>query len=397
MKNFFYAALFLSSSLFYSQVKFEQGYIINQKGEKIDGLIKNYDWRNNPTAIEFKQNENDKTENLQTINLNEFSVDDIKYVKAKVLIDRSSGNLQSLSNTENLNSKEEVLLLKTLVNGKISLYEYSDSNVTRFFYKKENEDIFHQLEYKEYMKYSEVEKVIKNEQYKNQLKKEFSDNIKIKDSDIEKLSYRENSLKKIFVLYNELNDTIPKNKDKNFHLYFKPGIGFSNYKILPLDNDSSIGEHNENSIVYRIGAELEYVLNFNKGKWSIISDPSFQTVKYNVNDYNRRNFEVKYSSIQIPVGIKHNMFLSQKSKIYLSGTAYYDLILSNDAIFKVDNISKKSINGNFHIAFAAGYNYDKFGIELKWGAIPYFTSPFYGDPGEVNMKGVNISLSYKIF
>lgn len=396
MKNFFYTALFLFPSLFYSQINFEQGYIINQNGEKIEGLIKNYDWKNNPTVIEFKQNKDNKAENLQTININEFSVGNIKYVKAKVLIDRSSSNLQSLSDTESLNSKEEVLLLKTLVSGKISLYGYNDSYVTRFFYKKESEDTFHQLEYKEYIKYSEFEKIIKNEQYKNQLKKEFSDNSKIKNSDIERLSYKENSLTKIFVLYNGLNNTIVESKNNNFHFYFKPGIGFSNYKILPLDNDHGTGEYKENNIIYRIGAELEYVLNFNKGKWSIISDPSFQTVKYQVNDYNRRNFEVKYSSIQIPVGIKHNMFLNQKSKIYLSGSAYYDLILGSP-VFKVDNIPAKSINGNFHVTFAAGYNYDKFGIELKWGAIPYFSSQYYGDPGEINMNGINVSLSYKIF
>lgn len=394
MKNFFYAALILFPTLFYSQINFEQGYIINQKGEKINGLIKNYDWRNNPTVIEYKQTENDKTENLQTINLNEFSVGNIKYIKAKVLIDRSSSNLQSLSGTKDLNSKEEVLLLKTLVDGKISLFGYSDTSVTRFFYKKENEDVFHQLEYKEYL---DSDRLIKNEQYKNQLKKEFSDNESITDSDIEKLYYKENSLKKIFIHYNGLNDVITKSENNNFHLYLKPGIGFSNYKILPQPGNSTIDQPKENSIIYRFGAELEYVLNINKGKWAIISEPSYQNVKYKINDYNRRNFEVKYSSIHIPFGIKHIMFLNQKSKIYVAGSLYYDLILNNERVFNVDDVFSSPRSGQLHLAFAAGYNYDKFGVEVKWGDVPYFSSAYYGHPGEINMNGVNISLSYKIF
>ncbi|WP_300691026.1 outer membrane beta-barrel protein [Chryseobacterium sp.] len=393
MKNFFYAALILFPSLFYSQINFEQGYIINQKGEKINGLIKNYDWRNNPTIIEYKQTENDKTENLQTIDLNEFSVGSIKYIKAKVLIDRSSSNLQSLSGTKDLNSKEEVLLLKTLVDGKISLYKYNDQYVTRYFYKKENEDTFNQLEYKEYL---ESDRLIKNEQYKNQLKKEFSDNGNITSSDIERLAYKENDLKKIFLNYNGLEDVNDKNKN-DFHIYLKPGVGFSSYKILTPSNDNTINEYKKNSIAYRFGVELEYVLSFNKGKWALISEPTFQSVNYKINDYNDKNFEIKYSSIQIPLGIKYNIFLNQKSKIYVVGSIFYDLILNNSKVFTVDNNSYSGGDSAFYMTFGAGYNYDKFGVEFKWGNVPTFSSAYYGHPGEINMNGVNISLSYKIF
>ncbi|UKB82796.1 PorT family protein [Chryseobacterium sp. MEBOG06] len=393
MKNFFYAALILFPSLFYSQINFEQGYIINQKGEKINGLIKNYDWRNNPTIIEYKQTENDKTENLQTIDLNEFSVGSIKYIKAKVLIDRSSSNLQSLSGTKDLNSKEEVLLLKTLVDGKISLYKYNDQYVTRYFYKKENEDTFNQLEYKEYL---ESDRLIKNEQYKHQLKKEFSDNGNITSSDIERLVYKENDLKKIFLNYNGLEDVNDKNKN-DFHIYLKPGVGFSSYKILTPSNDNTINEYKKNSIAYRFGVELEYVLSFNKGKWALISEPTFQSVNYKINDYNDKNFEIKYSSIQIPLGIKYNIFLNQKSKIYVVGSIFYDLILNNSKVFTVDNNSFSGGDSAFYMTFGAGYNYDKFGVEFKWGNVPTFSSAYYGHAGEINMNGVNISLSYKIF
>ncbi|PIF46846.1 outer membrane protein with beta-barrel domain [Chryseobacterium sp. 52] len=392
MKNLFYAALFLFPAFISSQVGFEPGYIINESGEKLNVLLKNYDWKNSPNSIEYKLNKNDKPIQLKTLNVKEFFVGNIKYFKAKTMIDRSSTNLQNLSETKEFNSKEEILLLKTLVEGKISLYKYSDGNITRYFYKRENSEIISPLEYKEYLDYNKIEK---NEKYKNQLKQEFSDNEKITASDIERLVYKENNLKNIFILYNGLDPITDEGKNKNFHIYLKPGIGFSNYKILPLVDDHTTSEYKKSNILYRFGIELEYVLNFNKGKWAIISEPTFQTVNITANDYNRRNFEIKYSSIQIPLGFKYNMFLNQKSKLYLSASFYYDLILNND-VFNVDNTSAKA-QGKTHPSFAAGYYYDKFGLELKWGAVPSFSSLYYGKPKDISMNGFNVSVSYKLF
>jgi hypothetical protein len=393
MKNLFYAALFLFPALMYSQINFEQGYIINENGEKINVLIKNNEWNNNPSIIEYKTNANDKINQAQTGSLKEFSVGNIKYLQAKVMIDRSSSNLQNLSINKDLKNNEETLLLKSLVEGKINLYKYRDGNIIRFFYKKDNEDTFHQLEYKEYLNSNRVEK---NEAYKSQLKKEFSDNEKVTDADIERLGYTENKLKNIFILYNGLDTKNVEEKGKNnFHIYLKPGVGFSNYTIREPQGMSNIGEYKKNGIAYRFGVELEYVLNFNKGKWAIISEPAFQTVNLKVNDYNRRNFEIKYSALQLPLGLKHNMFLNQKSKIYISGLLCFDLILNND-VYNVDGIST-SANGRISPTFAAGYNYDKFGVELKWGSVPYFSSLYYGQPEKLNMNGFNVSLSYKLF
>ncbi|REC59887.1 hypothetical protein DRF65_23540 [Chryseobacterium pennae] len=377
----------------YSQINFEQGYIINENGGKTNVLIKNKDWNNNPEVIEYKINGNEKINQIAAMNLKEFSVGNIKYLKAKVMIDRSSSNLDHLSITKDLKNNEEILLLKSLVEGKINLYRYNSGNITRFFYKKKNEDTFHQLEYKEYLNSNRIEK---NETYKNQLKNEFSDNSKITDTDIERLGYTENKLKKIFILYNGLDPvTAEGNGKNNFHIYLKPGVGFSNYTIHAPQGTTDIGEYKKNGIAYRFGVELEYILNFNKGKWAIISEPAFQTVNLKVNDYNRRNFEIKYSALQLPFGFKHNMFLNQKSKIYVSGLLCFELILNND-VYTVDNIST-SANGRVYPTFAAGYNYDRFGAELKWGSVPYFSSLYYGQPEKLNMNGFSVSLSYKLF
>ncbi|MDQ1161213.1 hypothetical protein QE422_001581 [Chryseobacterium sp. SORGH_AS 447] len=393
MKNLFYAALLLLSTFAYGQITFENGYFINNNGEKTDVLIKNYDWKNNPTVIEYKIKDDQTPLKIKTSDLQEFSVGDQKYVTAKVMIDRSSSKIENLSDSPNFNSKEETLLLKQLLEGKVSLYRYTDGSITRFFYKKENDNTFKPLNYKEYLVNNNL--LQKNEEYKSQLKKEFSDNEKIRAKDIDNLVYRENELMRIFKNYDDLADISSNNKN-NFHIYVKSGVGLSHYKILPPSENLSIGEKKENSIAFKAALELEYILNFNKGKWAIFSEPSFQTVKFTVNDYNRRNFRVNFSSIQIPLGFKYNMFLNQKSKIYISTALYYNLMLNKDN-FTVDNFSSKASGGLYGYSFGLGYNYDKFGAELKLGTIPNFSSSYYGAYHDMTMDGLNLSLSYKLF
>jgi hypothetical protein len=392
LKNLFYAALFLFSNFAFGQITFENGYFINDKGEKTDVLIKNYDWKNNPSIIEYKTNETGNLSQIKTSDLQEFYVGGQKYITATVMIDRSSNRIDNLSTSKNFDSNEEKLLLKLIVEGKINLYRYTDGSVTRFFYKKDDEDTYKPLDYKEYLVNNT--QIQKNEEYKNQLRKAFSDNENINAKDIEKLTYREDELKKIFRKYNNLNEVDAKT-GSNFHIYIKPGIGFSNYKILPPQDNTSIGENKSTSVLSRIAAEFEYVLNFNKGKWAIFSEPSFQAVKFTVNNYNKRNFEVKYSSIQVPLGLKYNMFLNQKSKIYVSASLYYDFVLNKDT-FTVDSFSGPTENRAYR-SFAVGYNYDKFGVELKWGAVPYFSSSYYGTYHDMTMDGFNLSVSYKLF
>ena len=37
-----------------AQISFEKGYYIDNSNQKVDCLIKNVDWKNNPTSFEYK-------------------------------------------------------------------------------------------------------------------------------------------------------------------------------------------------------------------------------------------------------------------------------------------------------------------------------------------------------
>ncbi|NOJ76422.1 hypothetical protein [Empedobacter stercoris] len=129
--------IFLFTISIHAQIRFEQGYIIDNNNQRQDVLIKNIDWLNNPKSIEYKNDETSKIE-IATINqIKEFGINNrSKYVKADVKIDRSSEELSNISNIQEPEFKEETLFLKVLIEGEASLYDYVDYNLKRFFYKK---------------------------------------------------------------------------------------------------------------------------------------------------------------------------------------------------------------------------------------------------------------------
>ena len=120
----------------YSQILFEDGYFINNSDQKIACLIKNVDWKNNPTEFEYKlaQDANIQKENIETVK--EFGIDGLsKYYRVNVKIDRSSDQIDDLNPTKNAIFSNEQLFLKVLVEGKASLFIYVNGNLKRFFYK----------------------------------------------------------------------------------------------------------------------------------------------------------------------------------------------------------------------------------------------------------------------
>ena len=136
----------------YTQIVFEKGYYINNADEKVECLIKNIDWRNNPTEFEYQLNENSEKKKVTIETVQEFGITGIsKYVRSTVNIDRSSSDVHDLSDEKKPIFKEETLFLKVLIDGKANLYEYIDGSLSRYFYNKKNTPI-EQLIHKNYQK-----------------------------------------------------------------------------------------------------------------------------------------------------------------------------------------------------------------------------------------------------
>ena len=175
----------------FAQITLDKGYYINNDNQKIECLIRNLDWANNPSSFEYKLSENSELKTITIKEVKEFGVYNFsKYQRATVNIDRSSNNTNELTSNRNVKFKEEELFLKVLVEGEAVLYSYHNGNTSRFFFKKENSEI-NQLIYKRY--FATPNQIGENNRYQQQLWNDLKCQ-KVSIKDVEKLNYKAQKL-----------------------------------------------------------------------------------------------------------------------------------------------------------------------------------------------------------
>lgn len=375
-KLFFLLTIILSLNS-YSQVSFEKGYYIDNNDQKISCLIKNLDWKNNPTEFEYKLSENSETQKTDIKSIKEFAITNAaKFIRSTVKIDRSSGNVNNLNADKNPIFSEEKLFLKVLVEGKANLYEYTDSSLKRYFYNKTDAPI-EQLIYKSYM-ISDLD-VGKNTKFRQQLWMDLNcPNFKL--SDVEKVEYKKNDLVQYFIKYsscltNELAEYAPKQKKDLFNLTIRTRLYNSS---LAIKNSMYNLRNTDFGKKTRIGfgVEAEYILPFNKNKWSIAIEPSYQSFKSekitNVKDVSGgiQKVSVDYSSIEVPLTIRHYLFLNKNAKLFVNASYIIDFALKSSVEFTRNddsNFNTLEIKSRNNPAIGIGFKQnDKYSIELRY-------------------------------
>ncbi|TGV04067.1 tRNA modification GTPase [Flavivirga rizhaonensis] len=360
----------------HSQITFEKGYYINNSNQKIECLIKNKDSRNNPTTFDYRLSE-EREEKVLTINdVKELGIYNIvKYIRFEGKIDKSSMIMSRMSNTKNPEFQKETLFLKVLIEGKASLYSYEEPNLLKFFYKNENSKIS-QLVFKNYMPVNNV--IYKNERYKQQLLNDLKcGNITM--NQIKNLEYEKNRLISFFKKYNNCNNseniTFEKKQKKDIvNLTLRPGFKNSSLKI---ENSNFRGlslrdTDFDNELGFRLGLEVELIMPYNRNKWSLIIEPTYQYYK-SEKEYSDRSvtkITVDYKSIGIPIGIRHYLFLNNNSKLFINGSAIFDLSSDSSIVFDLNGAAtaeKLEIQARPNMAFGFGYkHHDKYSLELRY-------------------------------
>ncbi|SHH08562.1 outer membrane beta-barrel protein [Flavobacterium defluvii] len=369
MKKPLLLLLFILSMHSYAQITFEKGYFIDNNDKKTECLIKNLDWRNNPTEFEYKLDEQDQSQKINITQAKEFGIYKVsKYIRQTVNIDRSRTILSELDYDKSPKFNEEKLFLKVLIEGKANLYEYENSDISRFFFKTENTPIT-QLICKSY-KISDTE-VGENNTFRNQIYTELKcENINIQS--IKYLNYTKAGLSKIFAKYNQCQNSEFTNfettqKKDLFNLTIRPGIknsSFSAKNAIYTNYNADFGS----KIGFRLGVEAEMILPFNKNKWAIIIEPTYQSYKAEDSQPNLTS-KIDYSSIELPIGIRHYFFLNNTSKIFVNAQYQIDIAIKNKASFKVTNLADDlNVDSSGGITFGLGYNYKKkYSTEFRMG------------------------------
>ena len=360
----------------YSQIIFENGYFINETGQKTECLIRNVDWFNNPIDFEYKMAQDAPVQKATIQDVKEFGITGVsKYIRALVNIDRSSNELKLLDYNRNPVFHEELLFLKVLVEGKASLFLYKDGDITKFFYKTTDSEIM-QLVYKCYL-FDDI--VATNNYFRQQL---FVD-LKCKSislNDVDDIKYVRGDLVRVFLKYNEcensgfINYESVQKKDL-FNLSVRPGI---NYSRLALSNslddfwDFDFG----GKFCFRFGVETEFILPVNKNKWSIIIEPTYQNFRL------KKEIEtitvtgggfiskINYQSVEVPIGIRHSFFFNEDSKVFANISYLFDISFKSYVEYsRTDNYVLKhmDIKPERNIVLGIGYEYkSRYSIEMRY-------------------------------
>ena len=113
--------MFLSMQC-YSQIIFENGYFIDESNQRIECLVRNMDWRNNPAGFQYKLTDSDDIIEVSIETVREFGINNVsKWVRATVNIDQSSDG-HDLSRERNPVFEEKRVFLKVLIEGRASLF-----------------------------------------------------------------------------------------------------------------------------------------------------------------------------------------------------------------------------------------------------------------------------------
>ncbi|WP_175623417.1 porin family protein [Chryseobacterium schmidteae] len=373
MKKLILFALLFIFNFHFSQAKFEIGYIIAESGERINVLIKNYDWMDNPKEFEYKISESSEVLKGNIRDIKEFGLGNSYYFKETIDIDKSSENFDFLSSTEKPEFKSETLFLKKIISGKANLFIYKEKNITRYFYSIDHSNPI-QLIYKAY-KYNDSS-IAYNTDFKTQIKNDL--NCNLSENYINSIKYQDKSLEKVFIKFNQCNDSSYIDKtDKNtkrdwFNLSVRPGINQSKFSLSSL-NRSDMNDSFDSFFSFRMGVELEFILPYNNGRWRIIAEPNFSSYKkekvtespriYAPSVFEKRT--VEYSGIQLPVGLRYYLPLNNTSQLF-TNISYTIPISGKTEINYEFNKDLYSERTGQKFEFGIGYQYlSKFSAEIR--------------------------------
>ncbi|WP_273567562.1 hypothetical protein [Maribacter halichondriae] len=222
-----------------------------------------------------------------------------------------------------------------------------------------------QLIYKQY-KATDFE-VKENNEYLNQLWNDLKCPT-IPLSEIKRLNYSKGELVRLFVKFNECNGSDFKEYSKSqsnnlFHLNLRPGI---NASALTIDSGllNNRDAQFDSKIGFRLGLEAEFVMAFNGKKWAVFVEPTYQYFEAE-KQLERYLVKASYRSIELPLGIRHYMFLNEQSKLFINGAVVLDFAINS--IFDYDTVGDLEIRSSPNLAFGFGYKMnDKLSLELRY-------------------------------
>jgi len=385
--------LILSLNVF-SQSTFVKGYFINNSNEKINCLIKNVDWLNNPTEFKYRINENSENKILTINSVKEFGVlNTFKYERHTVDIDRSGKLADELDYNKNPVFNREKIFLKVLIEGEANLYYYEDQGLVRYFFSKNIAEV-KQLISKHYL--TNVHQAKINNQFRRQLWNTLKCE-SISMNSLKKVRYRKSDLVKFFIKYNKCSNSDFVNYQKKqenkdlVNLTLRPGLRSSSLNLYAPNGNRINSVKGLTS--FRLGLEAEFILEFNNNKWALLLEPIYHQF-----NSDREASSLNQKSLEVNFGLRHYMYLKNKEvKLFVNALSYYTINF-NTQLTVGRSLIPLEVDNSLNMALGIGCKYkERFSIELRHLPTRNTLANFSELTWFTGFQSLSIVLGYSIF
>ncbi len=330
-KLFILVLILLFVNTIYGQKNYLPGYVINFKGDTINGLINYRNWDTNPQKIDFKKHVDGEINYINPAKIKEFGVVAEIYKSGIVEVDESNNDLTSLTYSKEFKYRVDTAFLQTLVQGEKSLYRYKDLKGKEHFFIGQATG-FELLQYKEYYKsVNGVKNIATNNKFIGQLCYYLRDCPEIATLTAH-IKYTESSLTNLFQEYNnctskEARFVIKKKKASN-DFGILAGLSVTKLTFKGKNNDDLVEAEYSLSKNFSFGLFFDLILQSRlQNRWSIYNELLLTTFKTGdqytkesqiENGYTKNDISLEYSYLKVNNTLRYRYFTGTNMSIFFN-------------------------------------------------------------------------------
>lgn len=294
----------------FSQNRFEKGYFLDSKGNRVECYIKNLNWSDSPTRISHKSSLDDEPQLFDVTTAKAFQV---------------NGD-----------------------NDRVFLIQVGDNKPLPLLHKR-------------YIR-PDSNQIVDNKVYRRQLLEYLNRGNSV---DIQSVIYEKKSLLEYVQKYNlcigsdntDLDMEVEKSRKIKFGLTFYGGVqdyGF-NYEVFGRNQDY------DNEIVPKVGLEMEGVLPFNNNKWSFFLGTYYSEYSsgFGAPNVGSPRYFIDIKRLEAMLGGRHYMYLNSNNALFLAMANDFNSQHRIDFNQDFGDCTEKSNPVNFGGAVGLGYTFTK--------------------------------------
>jgi len=396
----------LISLLSTAQLKFKEGYIVNNRHERTDCLIRNIGNEESTMNYEYRLKDSKDIQKIELSKVEEFGIEnELKCLRAIISIDVSRDRITNMKDTVR-QWEEGHAFLKVLVEGELaSLYEYYEYGKPLFFYSQNDSGII-PLIYKKYhveIAANYVEQILYDNTFREQLKEQLTCGTR---NNSERLSYTKKELVRYFEDYYKCNNSAYatySTQIKKGILLFKPAVSLNTIELGihdPIDTAPKVYFDKVNSVGF--GVEAEYVFPYNRYKWGVFAEANYLAYKTdNVIIGNEMDpllytgYAIDYMSVEFPIGLTYYMNLDKNNRLFVKA-AYVPYIILSESYIAFSNSYREEFSASSHLFFGFGYNFRNIALEFKYYTPTNVTQNIYKRGSDLNQISFKLSYAFRI-